>query len=133
MVELRRRKMKQTVSIAIETSCRPGGVALGVGDELIRAEVLDVTGRHAARLISHLDRLLSSESIRPRDIKEVYVSAGPGSFTGLRIGITVARTLAQARACGSVGRALVRFMKRGTRSVFKHVSCEGERWEAVAW
>ena len=44
-----------------------------------------------------------------------------------------ARTLAQAEACGSARRAVVRFMKRGTRAVFKHVSCDGERWEAVAW
>jgi tRNA threonylcarbamoyladenosine biosynthesis protein TsaB len=87
--------MGQTVSIAIETSCRLGGVALGVGDELAAAVDFDASARHAAQLVARLKELLAGAALRPADVGEVYVSVGPGSFTGTRIGVTVARTLAQ--------------------------------------
>jgi tRNA threonylcarbamoyladenosine biosynthesis protein TsaB len=82
-------------SIAIETSCRNGGVALGRDDELSAARELGPTGRHATELLAQLDDLLKAFQLRPADLGEAYVSAGPGSFTGLRVGITAARTLGQ--------------------------------------
>jgi len=87
--------MNEVVSIAIETSCRAGGVALGVGEKLCGAAGFDAFGRHAVQLISHLDKLLHSAGLQPANVAQIYVSAGPGSFTGLRVGITVARTLTQ--------------------------------------
>ncbi len=88
--------MKKEISIAIETSCRLGGVALGRGDEIIKVVACDAATRHATQLVSRLKELLASHGLSPGKLDHVYVSAGPGSFTGLRIGITVARTLAQA-------------------------------------
>ncbi|MCD4823662.1 MAG: tRNA (adenosine(37)-N6)-threonylcarbamoyltransferase complex dimerization subunit type 1 TsaB [Phycisphaerae bacterium] len=88
--------MTEGISIAIETSCRAGGVALGVGDELRATRQLGPSGRHAAALLAELDALLSEENLRPADVGQVYISVGPGSFTGLRVGVTVARTLGQA-------------------------------------
>jgi len=88
--------MSDEVSIAIETSCRNGGAALGRGDELLGAAWFDAQGRAAGQLITTLDKLLTSRSLRPTDIRQVYVSVGPGSFTGVRVGVTAARTLAQA-------------------------------------
>lgn len=88
--------MKQAVSIAIETSCRRGGVALGLGEELAEVIDFDASSRHATQLVFRLRELLERHRLRPADLDEVYVSAGPGSFTGVRVGVTVARTLAQA-------------------------------------
>lgn len=85
--------MDSRVSIAIETSCGLGGVALGVGDELVGRSDFDASSRHGAELVSRLAELLRSAGLRPADVEEVYVSVGPGSFTGTRIGVTVARTL----------------------------------------
>ena len=87
---------KPTVSIAIETSCRVGGAALGLGDELVRTITFDAAARHATQLVWQLRPLLADAGLKPADADELYVSAGPGSFTGLRVGITAARTLAQA-------------------------------------
>ena len=88
--------MTAGVGIAIETSCLAGGLALGRGDRLVETVAFDATARHATQLISRLDDLLRSRRLRPGDVGEVYVSAGPGSFTGLRVGITAARALGQA-------------------------------------
>jgi tRNA threonylcarbamoyladenosine biosynthesis protein TsaB len=88
--------MDQPISIAIETSSRRGSVALGAGKNLLRVVDFQADQRHATQLILRLDELLTGQNLRPKDIQEVYISIGPGSFTGLRVGITVARTLAQA-------------------------------------
>ncbi|HNX27293.1 MAG TPA: tRNA (adenosine(37)-N6)-threonylcarbamoyltransferase complex dimerization subunit type 1 TsaB [Phycisphaerae bacterium] len=83
------------ISVAIETSCRLGAVALGIGDKMISSRMLGTSGRHAAELVACLDEMLREAAIKPGDVNELYVSVGPGSFTGLRVGITVARTWSQ--------------------------------------
>ena len=88
--------MKKEISIAIETSCRAGGVALGRGNGLIKVVAFEAAARHAVQLVRHLRDLLETCGLSPGKLDHVYVSAGPGSFTGLRVGVTVARTLAQA-------------------------------------
>ncbi len=85
-----------TISLAIETTCRLGGVALGVGDALRTAIEFDASQRHATHLVTRLQELLRSADLRPADVDELYVSVGPGSFTGTRVGVTVARTMGRA-------------------------------------
>jgi tRNA threonylcarbamoyladenosine biosynthesis protein TsaB len=82
-------------AIALETSARSGSVALVDHDgTLLAEEQFPHDLKHAAALISILDRLTRHHAWSPRDVAEIYVSAGPGSFTGLRVGVTVAKTLA---------------------------------------
>lgn len=83
-------------AIAIETSGRIGSIAVvGHGTVLIEEEVPHGL-QHAAQIIPIIDRLIRDQRWAPTDIEELYVSAGPGSFTGLRIGITLAKTMALA-------------------------------------
>jgi len=89
--------------VAIETSGRQGSVAVAVGDDLLGMTRFATDLRHAAELLPAIHRLCETANWRPSDIDEIHVSAGPGSFTGCRIGVTVARTLAHA-----VGVRLVR-------------------------
>ncbi len=86
--------MKKPISISIETSCRGGGVALASDDNIIASRSFDASRRSAVHLVAYLDEILAEAGLKPAEIDELYVSAGPGSFTGLRVGITVARTLA---------------------------------------
>ena len=83
------------ISLAIETSCRLGGVAMGRGDRLARRIDFDARSRHATHLVARMNELLEQEGLAPGDVQELYVSAGPGSFTGVRVGVTVGRTLGQ--------------------------------------
>lgn len=85
--------------LALETSARIGSVALGRGDTLLEVADFSAELRHAVELLPTVARLCDACGITPRAIGHVYVSAGPGSFTGLRIGLTVARTLCW---CGRV-------------------------------
>lgn len=82
--------------LAIETSSARGSVALAEGAEFRAAEELATTAKHCQHLMPTLDRLCHKQGWAPEYLDQVYVSIGPGSFTGLRISVTIARTLAMA-------------------------------------
>lgn len=81
-------------NLAIETSGRFGSVAVGRGSQILEVASFSTALKHAVELLPTIDRLCRAQGISPTEIAELYVSGGPGSFTGLRIGITVTRTLA---------------------------------------
>ncbi len=80
--------------LAIETSGRIGSVALATGCELKQSARFRADSNHAAELLPTIDELCRPLGWTPGDIDQVYLSIGPGSFTGLRIAVTLARTLA---------------------------------------
>jgi tRNA threonylcarbamoyladenosine biosynthesis protein TsaB len=83
-------------AIAIETSGRTGSVAIVNQDAVVTEELFPHDLKHAAELLPMIDRLVQKQGWRPKDVQELYISIGPGSFTGLRIGVTLAKTLAFA-------------------------------------
>jgi tRNA threonylcarbamoyladenosine biosynthesis protein TsaB len=83
--------------LAIETSGRLGSVALAQGDKLLAESRFSGPMRHSAEIFPAITGLLSKFSKKPSQIEHVYISVGPGSFTGLRIAVTIAKTIALAR------------------------------------
>jgi tRNA threonylcarbamoyladenosine biosynthesis protein TsaB len=71
-----------------------GSVAAVEAGRVLAEEAFPHGFKHAAGVVAVIDRLTRSQGWTPKDLDEIYVSAGPGSFTGLRVGITVAKTLA---------------------------------------
>jgi len=82
--------------LALETSGRVGSVALAQDRVVVAEEQYPHGLKHAAGIVPIIDRLCRARGWMPRDIEVVYVSVGPGSFTGLRVGVTVAKALALA-------------------------------------
>jgi tRNA threonylcarbamoyladenosine biosynthesis protein TsaB len=85
--------------LILETSGRSGMVGLARGGRVVRSAVLDETRRHARDLSATIDAVLKDESLGPRDLFGVMVGVGPGSYTGLRVGIVSAKVLAYAVGC----------------------------------
>jgi tRNA threonylcarbamoyladenosine biosynthesis protein TsaB len=83
--------------LAVETSTLAGGVALLAGDRLIGEYLLDVRVTHSERLMAAIDRVLADARWTIEDLEGLAVSVGPGSFTGLRIGLGTVKGLAFAR------------------------------------
>lgn len=82
--------------LAIETSTMLGGVAV-VGDEGLVVELrVNVRAAHSARLMSELDHALAASGLTLREVDALAVASGPGSFTGLRIGLGTAKGLSFA-------------------------------------
>jgi tRNA threonylcarbamoyladenosine biosynthesis protein TsaB len=94
---------KGSYALALETSSDAGGVAVGRGSTVLESALLDSSRQHAVELLPSIAALCQRHEIQPLDIRRIYVSKGPGSFTGLRIGITVARMMAFAGASAVVG------------------------------
>jgi tRNA threonylcarbamoyladenosine biosynthesis protein TsaB len=91
-------------TIGIETSGREGSVALLREDETVAERSLSHEGRrHARTLVDELRLLLSEAGVSPQNCDLIAVSQGPGSFTGLRVGIVCAKTWAYATGCQLAG------------------------------
>ncbi|MEM1210030.1 MAG: tRNA (adenosine(37)-N6)-threonylcarbamoyltransferase complex dimerization subunit type 1 TsaB [Planctomycetota bacterium] len=84
------------IALAIETSQRQASVAMGRGDELIESRELPQLKRHNLELMPTVDALMRDQGMGPDDLSEVYVSVGPGSFTGLRVAVATGKLLALA-------------------------------------
>jgi tRNA threonylcarbamoyladenosine biosynthesis protein TsaB len=85
--------------LIIETSHRLGVVALAEGARLLGERRLDEARRHARDLVPAIRDLLTEAGWKARELHAVIVSRGPGSYTGLRVGIMSAKTLAYAAGC----------------------------------
>lgn len=93
----------QRLTLGIETSGFGGSIAL-VREGVVMAQCdLDPTGRrHARSLVPEIGHLLTSASLTVSDLDLIAVSIGPGSFTGLRVGVVCAKTLAWAASADVV-------------------------------
>jgi tRNA threonylcarbamoyladenosine biosynthesis protein TsaB len=85
--------------LILETSGRVASVALAEGGRLLGTRRLDEARRHARDLAPAVAGLLADQGWRPSDLQAVLVSRGPGSYTGLRVGIISAKAFAYATGC----------------------------------
>ncbi len=81
--------------LAVETSSRMGSVAIGQAGRCLAQVEFTAGARHGVELIPSVDKLVGEANLSSNQIQVICVSSGPGSFTGLRVGFTFARCLAQ--------------------------------------
>ncbi len=81
-------------TLGIETSSDIGSVALVSDNDVIEVESFGEAATHARDILPGIDRLLRNCGVEKKQVRLVAVSIGPGSFTGLRVGVTCAKTLA---------------------------------------
>lgn len=80
--------------LGIDTANTPLSVAI-VKDGLILAEVnSSMSVNHSLRAMPVIEELFATVQMQPKNIDAIAVSEGPGSYTGVRIGVTIAKTLA---------------------------------------
>jgi tRNA threonylcarbamoyladenosine biosynthesis protein TsaB len=85
--------------LILETSGRVGKVGLARDGAVSRSVDLDDTRRHARDLAATVDAVLKAEGLTPAELTGVMASRGPGSYTGLRVGLMSAKALAYATGC----------------------------------
>lgn len=84
------------IVIGLDTSTATGGVSIVKGERLLGLHVLGVEEGHSVNLLPSVQGLMETLSIEPREVAGIAVTIGPGSFTGLRIGLAAAKGLAYA-------------------------------------
>jgi len=90
-------------ALGIETATSIASVGIVEGDRLCAACALPMPGSHARTVVPLIDRALADAGMGLHDLDVLAVSIGPGSFTGLRIGLSVAKGLALAARLPVIG------------------------------
>src|SRR5512132_3725834 len=85
------------LTLALDTSAAAGSAALLRDGHVVAERAGDGSRTHGERLPRELMELLESAGVTLRDIDRFAVSTGPGSFTGLRVGIATIQGLALAQ------------------------------------
>lgn len=86
--------MDDILILAIETATRSGSVAMARGENILAFQVGDAAVSHSANLIEMIETTLGQAGAQLSDIDLFAVAVGPGSFTGLRIGLATVKALA---------------------------------------
>lgn len=107
--------------LIVETSGRAGAVGLARAGAVVRTHALDEARRHARDLAAAAGGLLDAEGLRPADVNGVMVSVGPGSYTGLRVGVMSAKAFAYAAGCRLVAVPTFHAIARQAPAEARHI------------
>lgn len=78
----------------LDTSSSTLILSLLKDDKEIDKIILENSKEHSIYAVSKLSEILNRNKLEPKDIDRIFVTVGPGSFTGIRIGVTIAKTYA---------------------------------------
>lgn len=82
------------ISLLIDTCTNNVVIGLLNGNEIIDQKVEFNDNNLSTNFVPMVDKLLKKNNIKPIDINKIFVSIGPGSFTGIRVGVTFAKVMA---------------------------------------
>lgn len=91
--------------LSFDTSANTTYICLSENEKIVESIVLESANNNysTAKLVPSILKVLKNNGITAQDLNAIAVNIGPGSFTGIRVGITVARTMGQALNIPIVG------------------------------
>lgn len=106
--------------LAIDTSNQALGVALldEVENKIIGEYITNLKKNHSVRIMPAIQMLMKDCEKTPADLTKVIVAEGPGSYTGVRIGVTIAKTLAWSLKIPLVGVSSLEILAAGAGRYF---------------
>ena len=109
--------------LAIETATRTGSVCIARRENVLASVSGDPLSSHSTNLIENVDAVLRTAEVELNDVEVFAAATGPGSFTGLRIGLATVKSFAVAlnRKCAAVP----------TLAAVAYAACKSERTVAL--
>lgn len=105
--------------LAIDTSNYALGVALLEDKQVIGEYITNLKKNHSVRIMPAIQTLMKDCERVPADLTKIVVAKGPGSYTGVRIGVTIAKTLAWTLNIPLVGISSLEILAAGTGRYFE--------------
>jgi len=82
------------ITLFIDTSSKDVSIAILKDKKVISSISKSIPNQHSIHTVSFIDTVIKESNLLPNDIEKIMVVTGPGSFTGVRIGVTIAKTYA---------------------------------------
>ena len=114
---------KNGVVLAVDTTTPAGGVALLKGTKLLAEINQDSPVTFSERLLPSIDFALRANGLKIRDVEGFAVAAGPGSFTGIRIGLSTIKSFAYASGKPVAAVSTLRALAYKLRHASKRLIC----------
>ena len=125
---MKRRRGFQGVVLALETATRPGGIAVLHHGKIVASKSGSADRTHGERLPTDIIDLLGTLGLTVNDVERYAVAVGPGSFTGLRVGISTIQGLSLVKAVPIVGVSTLAALVDGARdSILVGAWLDGQR------
>lgn len=102
--------------LAFDTATDACTLALGEDNRVLASKTVHAPRGHLETLLPLIDQVLAEVSIKIQDVDYVASGSGPGSFTGIRIAVSTARGLAQAKDIPLVGISTLDILAYGLRA-----------------
>ena len=121
--------------LAIDTSTEIANVALSLGDSIYSLEQIGVR-QHAQHLLPMVQTLMQEQSLHWSALQGIVFDAGPGSFTGLRIGCSIAKAFAYAHdlpVFGVSSMQAIAFQARAQQADCGVLACGDARMQEIYW
>ena len=122
--------------LAIDSHSSSGSIAISSGGQIRYLAYLDIKGTHSTRLMKMIDQALQICELEVKNLDQIVLSIGPGSFTGIRIGLATAKGLAfahdipivpvcsltmRAMALANCGKDIISFCDAKTEEIYAGV------------
>ena len=82
------------ITLFIDTSSSDVSIAILKGQKILQKIIKTTQNKHSEVAVELIEEILNKSSITPKEVNRIMVVTGPGSFTGLRIGVTIAKVYA---------------------------------------
>ncbi len=107
--------------LGIDSSTKAGTASLLTEDKLVGEKLLNLDQTHSQRLMPQIIDLMTSCGYQPEELTGIGVAKGPGSFTGTRIGLATAKTLAQSLELPIVGISTLKVLAYSLKHVSSYI------------
>lgn len=125
--------MSRELVLAIETSISSGSLSILEGPSEIDFWIGSNDSPRSEDLLSNIAKLLSKNGINKSEITKIAVSMGPGSFTGVRVGIATAKGLAYSLNCKCIFVQLLEAMTLGVQSTENTIAAFAVAEGEICW